>query len=120
MYSVASFPPRVAGARPSSRSLARNLRCASIAAVSTWTCWVAALAISASIATVFKQPPLGSAFHHVDRARAIPARLAGQYKRGVGEKSDRFTAVINAGDSAGRLSSRRQAATNAMVKQIDL
>src|SRR5256885_1882357 len=35
MYSAASRPPRVAGARPSSRSLARKRKCASIAAVST-------------------------------------------------------------------------------------
>src|SRR5712691_7087002 len=35
MYFAANRPPRVAGARPSSRSSARYLRCASIAAVLT-------------------------------------------------------------------------------------
>src|SRR4051812_25540401 len=110
MYSVASLPPRVAGARPSSKSLARNLRCASIAAVSTGTCCVTALATSVSIATVFTQPPLECAFHHVNRAFTAAARLARQHQRRVAEKGDRLTAGIDPGDPAGALGGGRQAA----------
>src|SRR3954470_508901 len=110
MYSVASLPPRVAGARPSSKSLARNFRWGSIAAVSTGTCCVTARATSVSIATVFKQPPLECAFHHVDRAFAAAARLARQHQRRVAEEGDRFTTGIDASDPAGALGGRGQAA----------
>src|SRR5437899_5879307 len=58
MYSAARRPPRVAGARPSSRSLARKRRCASMAAVSTGMvddrCATPVVAVSASITTVFQ------------------------------------------------------------------
>src|SRR5213596_238091 len=66
MYCAANRPPRVAGARPSSRSSARYLRCASIAAVLTAGMGAASVAGVAAGPGAPAQPTdiIATAIHH--------------------------------------------------------
>src|SRR5213594_4754522 len=131
MYSAARRPPRVAGARPSRRSLARKRRCASMAAVSTGIavdrCAPRFVATSASITTAFQHLlgivsllPLGTARNGIDPAFAVAGRFAGQHEGRVIKKIDGFAADLQARDDARALTRRQETAADAGMEQIDL
>src|SRR5439155_2985851 len=139
MYFAARRPPRVAGARPSSRSSARYFRWASMAVVLTETVEEprvvgvtagsgAALQANDIITTTvghFRDTWLllwrsVGASHAVDRPAASQAGFAGEHERGVVQEINRLSLQLEPGDVADRAPARLQTATRTRDERINL
>src|ERR1051325_2431241 len=132
MYFAASMPPRVPGPRPSNRSSARYLRCASMARAlglgrrgtgrGAATVVVTAASRKAVVRRIIEcVAPRGlvRAAHGVDGAAAEKVGLARGHERRVVEKIDRLSNTFESGDGTNG-PDRTQPAAGPGNEEVDL